>query len=76
MTTITIPKKIILGKELVAIPREEYEEFSEWRKTIKTFKTFTPTSAELRDLKQSREDYKKGNYMTIHKLKYKLGIKN
>ena len=27
MTTITIPKKLIQGEELVAIPKKEYERF-------------------------------------------------
>lgn len=78
MTTITIPKKVIPGKELVAIPRKEYEEYLQWQKAVKpprVFKTFKPTIAELRDLKRAREDYKKGKYMTIDELKQQLGIK-
>ena len=54
---------------------KEYEEFSRWRAFIGSFKTFTPTAAEKRDLKKAREDYKKGNYISIDELKRKLGIK-
>jgi len=73
MTTITIPKKITKGEELVIVPRKEYEEFSRWRKAIKIF---TPTKNQKEDLKKARQDYKKGNYLTINELKQKLEIKD
>lgn len=73
MSTITIPKNLI-KEDLVIIPRKEYEEFSNWREVIKSFKLFTPTAAQKRDLKKARQDYKKGEYLTIDELKRKLGI--
>lgn len=73
MTTITIPKKITKGEELVIIPKKEYEEFSSWRKMVKIF---IPTEVQKRDLKKAREDYKKGNYFKIDELKRKLEIKD
>jgi hypothetical protein len=72
MATITIPKKITKGEELVIIPRKDYEEFSQWRKVIKFF---IPTKAQKRNLKKARQEYKKGNYLTINELKRKLEIK-
>jgi len=78
MSIITISKKITKGKELVVVPREEYEEYLQWQRTVKpprTFKTFKPTPVELRDLKRARKDYKKGKYMTIDELKRRLDIK-
>lgn len=35
MATITIPKHITHGDELVVLPREEYEEFLHLRETAK-----------------------------------------
>lgn len=32
MTTVTIPKKVTKGEELVVIPRKDYEEFLRFRK--------------------------------------------
>jgi hypothetical protein len=74
MATITIPKELTQKGELVVIPRKEYEEFSNWREAIKSFKLFIPTTAQKRDLKKARQDYKKGKYLTINELKRKLGI--
>ncbi|MBI3274038.1 MAG: hypothetical protein HYZ69_02745 [Candidatus Colwellbacteria bacterium] len=74
MTTITIPKTVTKGTELVIIPREEYDEFLNWRKAVETHKTFKPTKAELRDLQEAREERGRGIYMTLNELKQKLGI--
>jgi len=69
---IEIPKALTAKGDLVIIPRKEYEEFSAWQKNIKFF---TPTAKIKKALKQSREDLKKGNYLTIDELESKLGIK-
>lgn len=76
MSTITIPKRITKGEELIVIPRKEYEEFSKWRKTIKLFRTFTPTATQKRDLKKARQDYQQKKFITLDELKRKLEIKN
>jgi hypothetical protein len=76
MATITIPRKITKGEELIIVPRKEYEEFSQWRGVIKTFKTFSPTPAQKRALREAREDYKKGKYVSLNELKRQLGIKD
>lgn len=69
MTVVTIPQKISKDKELVAVPRKEYEIFSKWQKIFKTFK---PTTKDIAELKRSRADYKAGRFMTINELKQKL----
>lgn len=74
MTTLTIPKKVTQGAELVIIPREEYEEFLQWRKAIQIHKTFKPTKAQLKDLEEAREERRRGIYMTLDELKHKLGF--
>ncbi len=76
MATITIPRKITKGEELIIVPRKEYEEFYQWKEVAKLFKTFTPTAAQKRDLKKAREDYKQKKYLTLDELKRRLEIKN
>ena len=73
---ITIPRELAKKDDLIIIPRKEYEEFSQWKTAMKSFSTFTPTPAQKRDLRKAREDYKKGNYMTLDELKQKLDIKD
>lgn len=80
MNTVTIPKTLTRGEELVIVPRKEYEAFSQWRKTTEQllkFKTFKPTSVELKDLKKAREEHKRGAYVVIKNradLERELGI--
>lgn len=75
MTTITIPQKNTKAKELVAIPRNEYEKFSLWKKGA-MIREFTPTTAQKHVLEQSRKAYQRGEYLTLNELKNKLGIKS
>ena len=76
MTTITIPKTLIKEKELVLIPRREYEEFSRWQKTTKPFKSFKPTLAQKKALSKARKNFANGKFLTIDELKRKLGFTN
>jgi hypothetical protein len=76
MTTITIPKGINTGAELVAVPRRNYEEFLVWQKKMKSVKTFKPTAKDLREIKQARKDIAAGEYLTIDELRHELGITN
>lgn len=73
MPTLTIPKKITKGEELVIMPRKEYDEFSQWRKEVKYF---NPTSAQVKALRQAEKEYKKGKYLSLDELKHKLGVKD
>jgi len=55
MITITIPKKITKGEELVVIPRKEYE------RVLRIFKKEKKTRTQLdRDLEKALEDVKAG----------------
>jgi len=74
MTTITIPKKITKGEELIIIPRKEYEGFLRYR--LKEYEELTLTPFQKRRLQKARGNLAKGKYLTIHELKSKLGIKN
>lgn len=71
MNTVTIPKRITRGEELVVIPRKEYEEYLQLRKIIPVVKM---TPAQRRDLEQARKDYKQGKYITLEQLEHELGI--
>lgn len=73
MTTITIPKEIARKGDLVIIPRQEYEEFLELKKAISVFE---PTASDKRALAEARKNKRKGNLLTLHELKNKLGIRN
>jgi hypothetical protein len=72
MATITIPKKITKGEELVVIPRKDYEEFLRFR--LKKDEELTLTSSQKRRLQKARVNLAKGKYLTIYELKSKLGI--
>jgi len=71
MATITIPKKLTKGEELVVIPRKDYEEFLRLRKVIPLVKL---TPSQKRDLEQSRKEFSRGEYITLKQLENELGI--
>lgn len=70
MSIITIPKKITEGKELIVLPREEYEELLK----LKGGHEFQPTPAQKRALFKARENRKSGKFLTLDELKQKLGF--
>ncbi len=72
MSTITIPQKLAKKGDLVVIPRKEYEALLE----LKQVREFTPISAQKKALKQAREDYKKGKYLTFYELKHQLAAQD
>lgn len=74
MNTITIPKNLIKEKELVLIPRREYEKFLLFHS--KKEKGSELTVAQRKRLKKSRENLANGRYFTMYELKQKLGVKN
>jgi len=73
MQTIIIPKNIIKDKELVAIPRIEYEEFLELKEIIKMVE---PTRAELKAVRRGRKEIKGEKYISWHEFKQKLANNN
>ena len=73
MTTITIPKKLTKGEELVVIPRKEYEEYLHLRKVIPVVKM---TVAEKREWQRAKKDYNRGKYITLEELEHELDSAN
>jgi hypothetical protein len=73
MATITIPKKLIKEKELVVMPRKEYEAIFA---LIKRIKEFTPTAAQRRALKKAEDNFQKRKTMSYYELVRKLGFTN
>jgi hypothetical protein len=72
MNTITIPRKLASGGDLVVLPRKEYEALLEMKK----YKEFTPTARQKKALAQARKNYRAGKTFTLHELKQKLGFTN
>lgn len=70
--TITIPQKLTQGKELIVIPREEYEALI----VLKKIYEFQPTAAQKRALARARSNRKKGATLTLSELKSALGLAN
>ena len=70
MATITIPKKITKGAELVVIPRQEYEKLI----TSRAVREVPLTAADKRDIARARKNRSQGNYLTLDELKRKLGF--
>lgn len=68
--TVTIPYKLTHGKELVVIPREEYEDLVELRKIYE----FKPSKGAKKALEKARIKRKKGQVLTLHELKNNLGL--
>jgi len=70
MAIVTIPKELKNEKDLIAIPRREYEALLE----LKKIREFAPTAAQKRALTQARRNRKAGDYFTIDELRKKLGF--
>lgn len=67
MATITIPKQLAKGGDLVVIPRKEYEAMR-----ARMVPEFTPTKANLRALDRMRKNRAAGKLITLDELKRKL----
>lgn len=68
--TITIPTKVTNGKELVIIPKEEYESLVELKKIYE----FQPTTAQKKALSEARKNRRSGKVLTFGELKHNLGL--
>lgn len=66
MTTLTIPKQLI-NQKIILVPAKEYKEFLNWKQITrnKTIKEFTPTKKQLKTLAQARQNFAKGNFVTV-----------
>lgn len=72
MTTITIPKSSARKKELIAVPREEYEAYTAWLKRLKSSRVFDPTISDKRALQRARKNLAKGKALTLADLEREL----
>jgi len=70
MSIITIPRQLIREKELVLIPKKEYEELLDWKKG--SFRVVKPTKAELKAIERGRREVRLGKYESWEKVKYEL----
>jgi len=68
MSTITIPYGLSNRKDLIAVPRAEFEDFLDWQRKIKSSKTFQPSVTEKKALAKARESFFRGSYLTIRQL--------
>lgn len=75
MTTITISQELIKEKELVLIPRSQYEDLLR-RIGLITTREAKLTQAQKKRLKTARINMANGKFFTINDLKRKLGVKN
>lgn len=70
MTIITIPKHLA-HKDLVLIPREEYEAMTRVQ-SPRAFKEVRMTKAQKRAFEQAERNYEKGNFVTLDVLRRDL----
>lgn len=70
MTTITIPKNL-RHKDLVLIPKEEYEELKR-AEPPRVFKEVPITQAQKRAFERAERNFAKGNFVTLDVLKRDL----
>ncbi len=70
MPTVTIPKKITKGTELVVMPRKDYEKLL----SQKAIPQFQPTRADKKVLARARKNRAAGKFLTLDELKQKLGF--
>ena len=70
--TAIIPKKLTNGKELVIIPREEYESLV----VLKKIYEFSPTKTQKEILKRARKNRVQGRAVSLSELRRKLDFTN
>ncbi|MDO8564806.1 MAG: hypothetical protein Q7R88_02305 [bacterium] len=77
MTTVTIPKHLT-GKDLILVPKKEYEALERRAKFAPplNYKTVKMTKAQKRELESARKDYAKGDFVTLDVLKRDLEGRN
>ena len=74
MTIITIPKHLA-NKDLVLIPRAEYEAMLRVQPK-RVFREVSMTKAQKRELGKARRDYEKGDFVTLDVLRRDLERRN
>lgn len=72
MTVITIPKHLA-NKDLVLIPREEYEAMLQ-AQPPRVFKEVAMTKSQKRAFERAEQNYANGKSLTLDECKRKLGL--
>ena len=63
MASITIPKNITRGEELMIVSRKDYQRFLDWQKTIIQGRKLSKT--EKKALEEARKEMKRGYYSVV-----------
>lgn len=71
MNVVTIPKKVTGNRELIVVPRKEYEEFLQWKKALRV-RVVLPTPAERRAIERGRREIREGKYVEWRQLKHEM----
>ena len=77
MTTITIPKHFA-GKDLVLVPKDDYEALEERASfaPARKFKTVKMTKVQRSAFEKAEQNFKKGKTLTLDEFRQKLGVKH
>lgn len=77
MTTISIPKHFA-GKDLVLVPKEEYEALQERANFAPplNYKTVRMTKAQKRAFERAEKNFAEGKTLSLDEFRRKLGIRN
>ena len=77
METITIPKRLA-GKDLLLVPKEEYEALQERARFAPPlkFKTVKITAAQRRAFEKAEKNFAAGKTISLDVFRRKLGIRN
>lgn len=72
MSTLTIPKNITRGAELVVLARKEYERLL----SARIIPEYQATAHEKKALARARKNRAAGKFLTLDELRQKLGFTN
>jgi len=77
METITIPKHLA-GRDLLLVPKEEYEALQERARFAppRNYKTVTMTAAQRRAFEKAEKNFAAGKTLSLDAFGQKLGIRN
>ena len=70
MPTVTIPKKVTKGAELVVLSRKDYEKLL----LARVIPEYKSTANEKKALERARKNRAAGKFLTLDELKQKLGF--
>lgn len=65
MITVTLPKKLTAGGDVVILSRRDYERFILAERKVKSKKTFTPSQPDKAELTRARRNFRAGKYIEV-----------